>query len=884
MDNNAFEYYPNVAVSLIDFNEELLKIMESEIVERDNLRKASSYKNIKAYYMMQEKKHIYFHPVFESTTNSIYNYPLRTERERLENPPREPHREPRKSLTAFMETLLAVNQNAMKHALSKSDQYIYKVFPNAELRLKVVCACMEFLCAEFKKFLDRGMHVISADSAMYGEYIGQLHKFLVVAFVCLQREEKCVYKKAKKCMSTLYSTSNYGRKIFPERLLLTCLQSIFKDQLLTSRFTYKRIMRVVKLFPNKFLDSFWDKIEGSCRLVLKRLGEENSREKKPLASTEWNVACFLISSYKYKASSRNDEATFRLLVEQVLELKRLIHLYGMYDSILKKPVTNLLNRYSDAAISCLKSRYKTERTANELIQGYGEQEFTTYNLLRLFSSAVKYEKTVKFKQNLAKHANVILSEILAGNSNRIEAYKVIHEVLAIVKGLDDSKQFAGWIKDQQQLVYSIARAWIFFIPILSKIQHLISHLQADFVNVVKLLISYLKEVPADVEAAYLLLEFAAYSDKVWSNRLKQFFIKTFYTLVPMSAYRAYAERYLAALKSYTAPCVPAVSTNYLMTPLLHHIYTKKVLNEITGRGLEETLLETVFTTVPNFMTVQRRLLRLGALMLEHGTKEAIDHTTNTVVMSIWKKKGIRDPEAKSWAFLSLANFVRRVALPNERLQIVLHDFFENYSAECRDTLVVATDRLVPIMFKENNAFYTQNLLLIEKTLRLSWDSPWTVASIFGMVARNRGVFKQARYELYPRMVQAFQWIFFHSQQYQHKVLALSMASTMIGWGMAESQGGVKLKAEVQVRNVIATVLFREVYSYHCILDTEDSTEKEMVELTYKCLVILKALLTQFNDPPFRIPIEENRALAKPNRVSIYSGDIWQFIYPLLELL
>eukprot|EP00826_Nyctotherus_ovalis_P027209 TRINITY_DN21230_c0_g1_i1.p1 TRINITY_DN21230_c0_g1~~TRINITY_DN21230_c0_g1_i1.p1 ORF type:complete len:292 (+),score=76.51 TRINITY_DN21230_c0_g1_i1:64-939(+) len=285
-----------------------------------------------------------------------------------------------------------------------------------------------------------------------------------------------------------------------------------------------------------------------------------------------------------------------------------------------------------------------------------------------------------------------------------------------------------------------------------------------------------------------------------------------------------------------------------------------------------------------FMTVQRRLLRLGALMLEHGTKEAIEHTTNTVVMSIWKKKGIRDPEAKSWAFLSLVNFARRVAMPNERLQVVLHDFFENYSAECKDTLIVATDRLVPIMFKENSAFYTQNLLLIEKTLRISSDSLSVLASVFGMVTRNRTIFKQARYELYPRMVQAFQWILFHSQQHQHKVLALSVASTMVGWGTAENEGGVRQKAEVQVRNVVATVLFREVYSYHCILDTEDSTDKEVAELTYKYLMTLKALLTQFNDPPFRVPTEENHVTRKSNRVSIYSCGIWQLIYPLFELL
>jgi len=872
MDENVFDYFHNIGTSLIELNEELLKVMECEIVERDAIRNKFKDESIKIQYMMLEKRHRYSNPVYEASVNSIYNRPIKTERERLENPPKQPIREPVTPLSTLMAKLLPINEFAVKYMLYKSEQHIYKIFTFSELRIKAICSCLTFLCAEFSKFIDNQMAVsFLFNESMRNIYIEQLHKYLVIVFIYLQREEKCLYKKAKSCLKALYEKRNNSKEVFPDEVLNSCFKTMFKEGS-NSRFKYERIIRLVKVFPNKFGDSFWQNIDTSCRSVLSKLRPGKPLEESKISpSTEWNMVCFLISSFKYKMSARNEEVTFSLLAERILKLKQLIHKFGMYDSILNEPLTNVFNRYSTAAISYLKSRYKTECTENRIAREHEEIECTTYNLLKLLSLALKCNKTMKLKEKLIEHASDIFSEILLiPDTHKLENYNIIHEVLSIIRCL--KKVQPDWISKQQKLVYSVAQAWINLIPVLYSIQPFFCHLQGDFVRVVKLIICYLKVVPEDVEAAFMLLEFGVYSEKVWANNLKQFFTKTFYERIPPTSYKAYIDKYLIVIEEYsklhpTQSCIPVTSTNYLITPLIYHIYKQNYFKQHCGRLLEEKLLVTAFNINTIYMTVRKRLLRLGVLMLEKGNKETIESSKQMVVMSIWNTVLAKDPELKSWGFLALANFATRVVMPSNRLRYVLSKLFTEEYTECNDVVNKALDTLVPIMFREDNSSYKENLNTIRKAVNLNSESISNLVNISGMIERNEAIFKQARFDLYSEMIAAFQKILYSSHQYQHKVLALNLANKMIIWGTLRTEGIRERNTEMEVRNIIASTLFKELYLYHYILDTEDSSEKEMIELTYKCLLLLKKLLSQFNDPPINIPLGENRELENKNRVS-----------------
>eukprot|EP00826_Nyctotherus_ovalis_P003326 TRINITY_DN10675_c0_g4_i1.p1 TRINITY_DN10675_c0_g4~~TRINITY_DN10675_c0_g4_i1.p1 ORF type:complete len:200 (-),score=56.10 TRINITY_DN10675_c0_g4_i1:14-613(-) len=164
------------------------------------------------------------------------------------------------------------------------------------------------------------------------------------------------------------------------------------------------------------------------------------------------------------------------------------------------------------------------------------------------------------------------------------------------------------------------------------------------------------------------------------------------------------------------------------------------------------------------------------------------------------------------------------------------------------------------MFKKKESKqFEQNLLLLERTIRINAASLMSLTNVFGMVMRNQTVFRPFKQTLYPRMIQAFQKIFFYSKQVSAKSLAFDLAKVMLYWSM-DSTGEAKLKeTENQIKDIIATCMFRELYQLHYILDTEEYTDKECVELTFKCLVMLRSILKGPNSPELKFHLTEKKS-------------------------
>ena len=199
MNNSIFNKLPNFEINLPKFNEELLKIIKMEILEYDELNKNVDITNIWTYYMMLEKKHIYLNPKYEMSTNSIYKHELKSEHERLMNPNPLLKEEPLERLSDYIDKLLLIKDCKDHPNAVKGEQYIYKIFPNSEARIKVVCSCIDFLRAEFKKlFESNDWALLLANDKLKNRYMEQIQKYIIVNIRLLQREEKCLYKRAKR--------------------------------------------------------------------------------------------------------------------------------------------------------------------------------------------------------------------------------------------------------------------------------------------------------------------------------------------------------------------------------------------------------------------------------------------------------------------------------------------------------------------------------------------------------------------------------------------------------------------------------------------------------------------------------------------------------------
>ena len=160
-------------------------------------------------------------------------------------------------------------------------------------------------------------------------------------------------------------------------------------------------------------------------------------------------------------------------------------------------------------------------------------------------------------------------------------------------------------------------------------------------------------------------------------------------------------------------------------------------------------------------------------------------------------------------------------------------------------------------------------MMLNKLIQICSSFLPGMTNIFGMISRNSEMFKQDRRFLYSKMIQAFQKIFFYSRQFQFKILALNLASIMILWVLEEYKKKTMTAIDMQIVNIIATSLFKETYQCHYILHSDNSTDKDATELTYKALYMLKLIFNEFQDFQFKIPLAEKHANTtpiSPNRV------------------
>jgi len=840
---------------LLLLNNELLKIIKNEILDYDDLRKTAAEKSIKNYYMLLEKKHIYLNPIYEASTSTIYNQPLKTEKERLEGTKPQPHplNENGESLNDFITKIMSPKETSNRPNLLEDDLYIYKVFPRSEARIKAVCACVNFLCEGFLKLLDEkewSSNVISFE--MQKEYKEQRYKYLILILRLLQRDEKCLYKKAKRSLTVLYKNRADQEEIFPDKISHVCLTTSFNPKI-SDLNEYKKLIRVVKLFPKAFTKIFWDKINESFKTILKKLTEpsaQNTENAKIKHNTEFRVACFLINSYQYKSYKEDDAEIFKLSIDRVIELQRLIYVFKMSDSLLKNPLANLFNRFASVALQYIREQHSKELT----METNTEKKLGT--ILKMAASALKSKKAKDFREYMATDSCEILLEILIRNYRNVERYNVIHEVLSIVYELNKCNPM--WLKRQRSLIHSITKTWQSFIPGIDYIQRRIWYLQGDFLMVIKLLLNYLTLCPKDVEAAYLLLEFIKNPEYICIHELRQFLCYELCAIIPVEAYKDYIEKYITILQATIIDenlCYNA--TSYLIIPLVYNFYKKNLMDIALNKSLEQMLFNMIFSTRPCKPMVQRRLLRLGVLILDHIGQDRVEHSKRTVVLDIWKKIKSEDQGMKAWAFLSLAKFANKVLMPNERIQEVIHAFFGENHGDYRDVISTAIDTFVPVMFKSKDPKqFDQNLLLLERTIRINAASLMSLINVFGMVMRNQAVFRAYKQSLYPRMIQAFQKIFFYSKQFSAKSLAFDLARVMLLWSM-DTENDVKLReTENQIKEIIATCMFRELFQLHYILDAEELTDKECVELTFKCMVMLRSILMGTSKPELKFHSSE----------------------------
>ena len=278
LNGNIMGTLKDMGSKLIKLNRELIKIIKNEINCQEELKKASDCSTCTNYYMLQEKKHIYFHPVYEDSAGTIYAHPIKTEKERLEearslsSSPQENKKikDPAKGdimkstidkLNTYAVKVLSSIPQSSRQTLLKGDYYIYKVFPRSEARIKAVCVCVKMLCNQYAKFNSdikwvQALHLNKEEEAHYQK---QLSRFSIFLFRLLLREEKCIHKYAKNALKTLFDSKvNSKGNVLPDEILTKCIHATIHSKI-SDLNEYKKMMHIIKLFPKSFPISFWQK-------------------------------------------------------------------------------------------------------------------------------------------------------------------------------------------------------------------------------------------------------------------------------------------------------------------------------------------------------------------------------------------------------------------------------------------------------------------------------------------------------------------------------------------------------------------------------------------------------------------------------------------------
>ena len=180
--------------------------------------------------------------------------------------------------------------------------------------------------------------------------------------------------------------------------------------------------------------------------------------------------------------------------------------------------------------------------------------------------------------------------------------------------------------------------------------------------------------------------------------------------------------------------------------------------------------------------------------------------------------------------------------------------------EYKEIINEAIDTLVPVLYPpgSSNAI-DQNLIILEKAMRTSNAALHTLHNVFSMVVRNPDAFKPYKSSLYSRMIQAFQKIFFFGQQHYYKSSAFDIAKTMLSWCSIDIAESRVKEMENQIKEIILSCLFKELFFLHSILSSDDSLDKDPPELTYKCLALFKSILVNNPGIVFKISASIDKA-------------------------
>lgn len=868
LSNDMLDSFPDVARRLLELNDELLRVMKLEISEYNKLREKSIDQGVKTCYMILEKRHLYYNPNYESSVGTMFRHPFRTEQERLETPPPQPRRESPEPLQAFVE---AAKNSPSCPTPNKGDKYAYRVYPYVCSRLKAVYNCMNFLYVEFAKLLADKNRERRLSEEMKERFKEQAQKYMVATFAFLQREERCLYKNARSYLQSLHSMQEHS-EIFSEQALDACIDEAFRVELNRVE-KYRKAMRVVKTWPHKVKESFWDKVKDFCNYLHIKDGDARDKARQ---TKDFNTICYLLGSYKYKVG--DDKETFKFLAEQIAELQKTLAQQGMSYRVFKNSVAKVFDKYAKAALLQLKTSHELERAANSHNMGDASNAFrepAKHNLLRLINSVVKSKKTSNLRQALTEQT--VLAQIIVDDYGKYERYNGLHEVLVLAYRV--SKMLPAWVKSQQQLVYCIARAWLSFIPVSERLQEYTIHLRRDFARAIEVVRSYAVSFPSNFDVVHLLLQFLSCPEHISVNKLKNFFVKEYPKLVPVSSIPSYIDRYLSILNNdKTDPKLFFDITSYFMTPLIFYAYKEGAIESVSISAL----IDAVISKNPHSTQARRKMVRLGALVFEHTRHFNI--TMRGVLPQLWKRAENEDLGVRVWALLAIANLSKNFTLPCDRIQKVVSSFFMEHYEEYRDVVEFAVDALVPLVYRESEEVKgmqnNQNLTVLLQTARFYSGSLTMLNNIFAMISRNASVFKESRLKLYGSMIQAFQKLFFYSRLYQSKLVAFKLANIMTIWcieSAKENRPEPKDAAdelrekqlnntETQIRSILATCLFRELFQLHYILEADDASDSEATELTYKCLAMLRVLLVNFADLKFIVEPGEHHAINNKNRV------------------
>ena len=139
--------------------------------------------------------------------------------------------------------------------------------------------------------------------------------------------------------------------------------------------------------------------------------------------------------------------------------------------------------------------------------------------------------------------------------------------------------------------------------------------------------------------------------------LKHFFCYELPKKIPSEAVKDYVKVFSATLadqkqeEERQCQC-----TSYIMIPIIFHIFKAKTYDMAFTKETEEEMLKSVFSERVYKLSVQKKLMQLGTLILENLANEKLEYFKKLVMVDIWKKIKGEDHGIKSWAFLSLAKF------------------------------------------------------------------------------------------------------------------------------------------------------------------------------------------------------------------------------------